>query len=214
MSPLEIVRQRYTTKHYDKTKPLTDEEVATLLEVARLSPSSVNAQPWHFFVARTEEAKKKLLPGILDFNQSRALDADFVLVIAANDAYTDADFESRLEQETVDGRYPNDALRTQQDQGRRFFVGLHTKTPDQLFAWSSRQAYIALGFVLYAAAQMGIDSTSLEGVDYAKIDEILGLKGKGLRTAVAVSFGHRSAQDGNATRPKSCLSSDKVMTVL
>ena len=94
MSPLEIVRQRYTTKHYDKTKPLTDEEVATLLEVARLSPSSVNAQPWHFFVARTEEAKKKLLPGILDFNQSRALDADFVLVIAANDAYTDADFES------------------------------------------------------------------------------------------------------------------------
>ena len=54
MSPLEIVRQRYTTKHYDKTKPLTDEEVATLLEVARLSPSSVNAQPWHFFVARTE----------------------------------------------------------------------------------------------------------------------------------------------------------------
>lgn len=99
-------------------------------------------------------------------------------------------------------------------QGRRFFVGLHTKTPDQLFAWSSRQAYIALGFVLYAAAQMGIDSTSLEGVDYAKIDEILGLKGKGLRTAVAVSFGHRSAQDGNATRPKSRLSSDKVMTVL
>lgn len=61
MSPLEIVRQRYTTKHYDKTKPLTDEEVATLLEVARLSPSSVNAQPWHFFVARTEEAKKTLI---------------------------------------------------------------------------------------------------------------------------------------------------------
>lgn len=214
MSPLEIVRQRYTTKHYDTTKPLTDEEVATLLEVARLAPSSVNSQPWHFFVARTPEAKAKLLPAVLDFNQSRVTDSDFLLVIAANDQYTDEDFEARLEQETLDGRYPNDELRAQQDKGRRYFVGLHAKTPDELFEWSARQAYIALGFVLYAAAQMGIDSTSLEGLDYAKIDDLLGIKGKGLRTAVAVSFGHRSAQDGNATRPKSRLASDQVITVL
>ncbi len=214
MSPLEIVRSRYTTKHYDPSKPLSDDEVAQLLEVLRMSPSSVNSQPWHFFVARTPQAKAKLLPGILDFNQSRVTDADFVVVIAARDTYSDQEFEAVLARETHDGRYPNDELRLQQDKGRRYFVGLHAKSADELFEWSARQAYIALGFVLYAAAQMGIDTTSLEGLDYAKLDEILGLKGKGLRTAVAVSFGHRSANDGNATRPKSRLSLEDVVTEL
>ena len=214
MSPLEIVRSRYTTKHYDTTKPLTDDEVATLLEVLRQSPSSVNSQPWHFFVARTAEAKARVLPGILDFNQPRVTDADTVIIFAVNDQYTDADFEDRLEQETVDGRYPNAEMRAQQDQGRRYFVGLHSKTPEELYEWSARQAYIALGFLLYAAADMGIDTTCLEGIDAGKLDEILGLKGTGLRTAVAVSLGHRSANDGNATRPKSRLTLDKVVTTL
>ncbi len=214
MSPLEVVRERYTTKHYDPSKPLTDEEFNTLLEVLRLSPSSVNSQPWHFFVARSEEAKKKLLPGVLDFNQNRVMDADFVVVMAAKDEYTDADFARVLEKETADGRYPNAEMAAQQDQGRRYFVGLHSGSPEELHAWASRQTYIALGFVLYAAASMGIDSTCLEGLDYDKVDEALGLKGKGLRTAVAVSFGHRAHNDGNATRPKSRLALSDVVTVL
>lgn len=83
-----------------------------------------------------------------------------------------------------------------------------------LVEWTSRQTYIALGFVLYAAAQMGIDSTCLEGLDYAKMDELLHLKGSGYRTAVAVSFGHRDSADANATRPKSRLCASDVVTWL
>ena len=53
---LDIVRQRYTTKHYDETKRISDEDFGKLAEVLRLSPSSVNSQPWHWFVADTDEA--------------------------------------------------------------------------------------------------------------------------------------------------------------
>ena len=45
---LEIARKRYTAKHYDATQPLTDEELDDLLEILRLTPSSINIQPWHF----------------------------------------------------------------------------------------------------------------------------------------------------------------------
>lgn len=48
----------------------------------------------------------------------------------------------------------------------------------------------------------------------AKMDEILGLEAKGLRTVVALSLGYRSANDSNATRPKSRLPLDEVVTVL
>ncbi|KEQ01586.1 Nitroreductase, partial [Snodgrassella alvi SCGC AB-598-J21] len=49
MNITDISRQRYTTKHYDKTKKIPEEQLAQLFEVIRNSPSSVNSQPWHFF---------------------------------------------------------------------------------------------------------------------------------------------------------------------
>lgn len=45
MDMLKLIRERYTTKHYDATRRVSDEDMADLMEVLRLSPSSVNAQP-------------------------------------------------------------------------------------------------------------------------------------------------------------------------
>ena len=61
MDMLKLIRERYTTKHYDATRRVSDEDMADLMEVLRLSPSSVNAQPWHFFVAGSAEAKARLI---------------------------------------------------------------------------------------------------------------------------------------------------------
>ena len=71
MNAIQIARTRYTAKHYDPAKRVSDADLATLLEVLRLSPSSVNSQPWEFFVAGSEEAKSKLMPAVLDFNRER-----------------------------------------------------------------------------------------------------------------------------------------------
>lgn len=41
MNPmLEIARRRYTAKHYDPAKSLSDEDLHDLLEIMRLAPSS------------------------------------------------------------------------------------------------------------------------------------------------------------------------------
>lgn len=82
MDMLKLIRERYTTKHYDATRRVSDEDMADLMEVLRLSPSSVNAQPWHFFVAGSAEAKARLMPAILDFNQPRVADASHLVVFA------------------------------------------------------------------------------------------------------------------------------------
>ena len=67
MDALQIARTRYTTKHYDPARRVSDEDFDALLEVLRLSPSSVNSQPWEFFIARTAQARDKIMPAILDF---------------------------------------------------------------------------------------------------------------------------------------------------
>ena len=45
-----------------------------------------------------------------------------------------------------------------------------------------------------AAANLKVDSTPMEGFDYAAFDEILGLKEKGLQSAVALALGYRDEE--------------------
>ncbi|MFM6954876.1 MAG: nitroreductase family protein, partial [Sphingobacteriaceae bacterium] len=68
---------------------------------------------------------------------------------------------------------------------------LQGKSPEDLQAWFAKQAYIALGFGLVAAAFEGVDSTPMEGFNPAALDEALGLAAKGLKSAVVLVLGNR-----------------------
>ena len=56
---------------------------------------------------------------------------------------------------------------------------LGRQTTEQKITHGTKQAYIALGVLLAAAAEMGIDACPMEGFDAAQFDEILGLKDLG-----------------------------------
>ena len=136
------------------------------------------------------------------------------MVFTVPKTLTEAHLRRVLDKEESDGRFPNAEVKTAQDQGRRYFAGLHQGSEAELVAWEARQAYIGMGFLLFAAAGMGIDSTALEGVDFPKLNEILGLDEKNLTAIAAVSLGYRSPKDGNAQRPKSRLTRDELFTSL
>ena len=62
------------------------------------------------------------------------------------------------------------------------------------FQHAARQAYVALGTALIAAAMEGVDSTPMEGFDPAAADEILGLRELGLRSVVLLPLGYRKEE--------------------
>ncbi|MEY2769923.1 MAG: hypothetical protein RIQ38_342, partial [Pseudomonadota bacterium] len=70
------------------------------------------------------------------------------------------------------------------------------RSPEQNFQHAARQAYIGLGTALIAAAQEQVDSTPMEGFDPAALDEILGLRARGLRSVVMLPLGYR-AEEGD-----------------
>ncbi|WP_392551861.1 oxygen-insensitive NAD(P)H nitroreductase [Orbus wheelerorum] len=214
MNIVDISNKRYTTKHYDKSKKISAEHIEQLLTVLKNSPSSVNSQPWHFFIADNEAAKAKILPAILDFNHPRVADSSHSIVFCVKAPIDEAHLQNLLKQEDKDGRFPSADLKEGQDKGRRFFVEQNSKTAESQLCWESKQLYIALGQLLFAAAAIGIDSTAIEGYDALKMDEILGLKEKGLKSVVVVSLGYRDVNDGNAHRPKSRLPNEQIFTVL
>ncbi|MFU0841796.1 MAG: Nitroreductase domain-containing protein [Burkholderia sp.] len=211
---LEIAKRRYTTKHYDPAKRISDKDFADLMEIVRLAPTSVNSQPCHFFYADTKEAKEKLFPAFPDFNIDRVRDASHVVIFTVRADLNEDHIRRVIDKEEADGRFPNAQFKKDRFEHCMAFVNLHHTFPQEMHEWEARQAYIALGTLVFAAAGMGIDSTCIEGLDPAKVDEILGLREKGFRTVCAASLGYRAANDGNASRPKSRLEMKDILTRL
>jgi nitroreductase/dihydropteridine reductase len=79
---------------------------------------------------------------------------------------------------------------------------INARTPEHLLVWAEKQAYIALGVLIAAAAEQDIDSCPMEGFDAAGFDEILGLKEKGLTAAVVACIGYRAEDDALSKAPK------------
>lgn len=214
MNIVDISLRRYTTKHYDKTKKVPPELMNQLFEVLRNSPSSVNSQPWHFLVIDDEAGKEKILPAIADFNRPKVAESSHTIIFCVKTPLDEAHLQNLLAQEDKDGRFPDAELKTAQDNGRHFFVNKNSTTPECQLAWESKQLYIALGHLLFAAAALGVDSTAVEGYDNKKLDEILGLTAKGLKNIVIVTLGYRDPNDSNAKRPKSRLPKEQIFTFL
>ena len=210
---LDIAKSRFTTKHYTGEK-IPREDLDAILEILRLSPSSVNSQPWHFFVASSDAARAKIAPAFADFNQARVTLASDVIVFAVKTGLDETHLRRVHEKELADGRFAGIENQPNLDAGRRHFVGLHSDTLEHAIAWETQQTYIALGFAMYAAAGMGIHSTCLEGADFEKLDEILCLREKGLKSVVALSLGRGKPDDSNAARPKSRLTPEEVTSVI
>lgn len=59
MNMLELSRQRFSARKFTDQK-VSSSDLDYLLECARLAPSAVNRQPWHFVVVESEEAKARL----------------------------------------------------------------------------------------------------------------------------------------------------------
>ncbi|MCK0526977.1 nitroreductase family protein [Anaerobiospirillum sp. NML120449] len=210
----ELLEQRYTTKYYDSSRKVDEDTVTRILECTRLTPTSANSQPYHFYVL-TGASKDNLRPAIKDFNMQRYDGASHAVVITCKSELDEDHLKAVLEAEIRDGRLPDAELVAAQDKSRHFFSNLHVEKGDYN-AWTCKQAYIAFGTMVYAAAAYGVDSTALEGIDYEKCDEIMQLADRKEQTAVIVLLGYRSAKDSNTVdkRPKSRLSLEQLVTRL
>lgn len=166
MEILKLLQERHTTKKYDASRKISDADFDLLLESLRLAPSSVNSQPWEFFIADTKEAKEKLLPAIADFNHSRVTDSDRLIVCAIHTDLDESYMQELDDQEEADGRYKDPSYKVDNGQRRRFFVGKY-RNAGEIACWAGKQSYIAQGFLLYTAAALGIQSTPIEGWDAA-----------------------------------------------
>lgn len=56
MTQLELITNRRSVRHYSDMK-VEREKLDYIMECARLAPSAVNFQPWHFYIIESDESK-------------------------------------------------------------------------------------------------------------------------------------------------------------
>lgn len=214
MNIADYAQTRYTTKAFDPAKTIPAaliEQVQTLL---RHSPSSVNAQPWHFVIAGSAAGKASVATATqagYAYNTPKVLNASHVVVLCARLSIDDAHLAAVLASEDQAGRFAGPEARTTQNTTRNFYVNLHRTAQDEV-QWIEKQVYLALGALLLGAATLGIDACPMEGFDAGVLDEALGLRARGLTGIALVALGYRSPEDFNAKLPKARLPAEAVLS--
>jgi len=76
----QIIKKRRSIRRYKK-RGIPDRLLEELLDLARCAPSSMNGQPWHFFVIRDQRTKKELVRIKNKYcpPEKRKYEADFLL---------------------------------------------------------------------------------------------------------------------------------------
>jgi nitroreductase / dihydropteridine reductase len=177
---------RYATKKMDPTRAVPQEKVDRILEAANLAPTSSGLQPFEVIVVTNPEVKAQLRGAAYD--QAQLTDGSHVLVFAAWDNYTADRIDAVLARTAAARAGANDTLTGYYDRLKASYL---PRTAEENYQHAARQAYIAFGVALTAAAFEEVDSTPMEGFDPAKVDEILGLRARGLRSVTLMPLGYR-----------------------
>lgn len=189
MALIEDLNWRHATKAYDPKKKVSSEDIASIVEAARLAPTSSGLQPFRLCVITNAEIKDRLAQGA--FNPECMRECSHVLVFAAWDSYTDERIDSIYNRTTDERDLPRGRFDRYTDMIKEMYAA---QTEDQHFTHASKQAYIAFGLALAQAAELRIDSTPAEGFDNQIVDDVLGLREQGLRSVLVMYVGYRDEE--------------------
>lgn len=186
---LELLRWRYATKKMDPSRAVPEEAVARIVEAVRQTASSSGLQPYELLVVTNKDLREKIRA--VAWNQAQVTDASHLLVFAAWDNYTADRINAAFDLVNDERGFRNDGWEAYRQQ---LLANYTVRDAETNYQHAARQAYIGLGSALLAAAEEQVDSTPMEGFDPDSVDQILGLREKGLRSVILLPLGYRATE--------------------
>jgi len=183
---------RYATKRFNREASIDEKDYQAVKEAIRLAPTSYGLQPFKVIEIEDRETRTQLQAA--GYGQKQIVDASRLMAIASLksfdndliDRYINLSMETRgLTEDEVSG-YSN------------FMKGVFSQWSEETKkSWSEKQAYLALGFGMLAAAELNIDTCALEGIDIPEVNKILQLEASDYHVSVLLALGKRAEEDEN-----------------
>jgi nitroreductase len=190
MSLIDKLQWRYATKKMDASKAVPQEKLEQILEAIRLSASSSGLQPYEILVVTNKAIREKIRA--IASNQSQVTDCSYLLVFAAWDNYTAQRINDAFDMTEEIRNFKSESGTAYR---QNLLSNYTARDPEVNFTHAAKQAYIAVGTALIAAAYEEVDCTPMEGFNPEALDEILNLKAKGLRSVVMMPIGYRKSDE-------------------
>jgi nitroreductase/dihydropteridine reductase len=192
---------RYAIKEFNKDKLLEQELFDQILEAGRLAPSSNGFEPWKFIVVDNPEVRAQLRE--VAYDQPKVTDAPKLVVLAYR---TDPD---TVIDEVVARNAKAQGVTPEELTGFREYLHgvIGGENGGDVERYFEKQVYIPLGMMIETAALLGVDAGPMSGFVPAKVDEILGLKEKNLKSTALLALGYRAV---DADRPKTRQTTEEV----
>lgn len=197
MNFLDFAKRRYATKKYNQIKKISAEQIDELKEIIRLSPSSINSQPWKFTFVTSEDVKRELASQSY-MNEQSINDVGLLVVFSVMEDIKH--FEERNISILPEG------WRT------GFYEPMIKSNGDaSVKSWMEHQVYLSLGYFLSACISMGLDATPMEGINREAYKQILAQDGYAPLFAVTVGYADLSDFMHPSVFPKSRFELDEVV---
>jgi len=194
---------RHSTKKYDATQQVSEENWEIIYKTMRLSASSINSQPWRFIVIKSKAARMRMSQTFahkFEFNEPHVHESSAIILFAHNPKYTREDYAEVVDKGIEDGRTkPEDR---EDAFGGFFFAELNTDKNGNTAPWTKAQLYLALGNTLHTLARLRIDSTPIEGIDTDLVNQEFKQELGGYQCEVALAIGYQHTEDYNAKLTK------------
>lgn len=205
---------RHACKEFDPERQVSAEDFNTIMEAARLSPSSFGFEPWHFLVVQDPAIREAILPIFWGGQKQIPTSTYFVLTLVKRSCFMryDSDFIQHMMRDVQ--QLPEEIVKMKGDFYRDFQEKDFElcKSNEAMDAWSTHQAYIALGNMMTVAALLGIDSCPMEGFKMRETSQFVaekcGVDLEKYALAYGVAFGYRV----NEPFPKTRQSMDEITT--
>lgn len=204
---------RHACKEFDPIKKISKEDFNFILEIGRLSPSSFGFEPWKFLIIQNPELREKIRSVSWGAQRQLPNASHFMIILSRTkqDMIYSSEYISNFmkEVQNLPKEIYNGKINTYENFQKNDYKLLESDRA--IFDWACKQTYIALGNMITAAAQIGIDSCPIEGFDRDKLEQILLNEGILNKASFGIScmaaFGYRKSDP----RPKTRQSIDKIV---
>jgi nitroreductase len=203
---IEAFNFRHACKIFDATKKIPQDIFDTILESARLSPSSFGFEPWRFLVVQDSTIRERLKEVTWGAQDILPTASHYVVILARKEPtlLSDSDYITHMMYDVH--KIPKEKAEARRAKYKKFqeedFELLASKRA--VFDWASKQTYIALGNMMSVAAMLGVDSCAVEGFSAKDLEKIvedeLDVDTNIWGVSVMVGFGYRVNKQPPKTR--------------
>ena len=163
----KVFEERRSVNFFNPERKLDDELLRNIIDLASLTPSAFNLQPWEIIAVKSQTAKEKLFS--LAYNQPKIKEAPVTLIIIGDLNGYQPENPEWANLGTM--LHNTEALANYQQMAYNLYGSSESR---RLKFAESNAALLAMS-VMFAAKYYGVDSHPISGIDFDAIKEQFGI---------------------------------------